>query len=289
MRVQRFETIEDIDASDPTIEEREEYEEPVRAGLLMWAGVDYGDILLRAEAESDVIVWDGGNNDFPFYRPDLWITVLDPLRPGHELEYHPGEVNLRMADVLVVNKVDVANPHDVDRVIANARAMNPTAPIIQTASPVSLEPGPSLAGKRVLVVEDGPTLTHGGMPFGAGTVAVRREGVETIVDPRQHAVGSIVQTFERFPQLGPVLPAMGYGSEQLAELEATIRSVPCDVVVIGTPMDLGRLIDVGHPIRRAVYESVELGEPRFETVLGPVIEEGLSLRDKSEALAGAGS
>jgi len=278
MRVQRFETIADIDASEPTIEEREEYEAPVRAGLLMWAGVDYGEILHHAEQESDIIVWDGGNNDFSFYRPDLLITVLDPLRAGHEMAYHPGEVNLRMADVVVVNKVDVANPNDVNRVIEVVRSVNPNATIIQTASPVRLDPGPEIAGKHVLVVEDGPTLTHGGMPFGAGTVAARQAGVAGIVDPRPYAVGSIVDTFARFPALGPVLPAMGYGEDQLAELEATIRNVPCDAVLTGTPIDLGRLIEVGHPIRHAVYESVEIGEPRLAELLGPVIADAWNAR-----------
>ena len=263
MRVQRFETIEDIDASEPTIEEREEYEAPVRAGILVWAGVDYADVLRAAEEESDVIIWDGGNNDFPFYRPDLFITVLDPLRPGHETEYHPGEVNLRMADLVIINKVDVANPHDVERSIANVRKVNPEAEIIQTASPVRLEPGPTVTGKRVLIIEDGPTVTHGGMPFGAGTVAARRAAVGTIVDPRPYAVGSIAATFDQYPSLGPVLPAMGYGKEQLAELEETIRRVPCDVVITGTPIDLGRIIDVDQPIRHASYDSVEMGEPRL--------------------------
>lgn len=272
MQLQRFETLEDIDASDPTIEEREEYEAPVRAGLLMWAGVDYAEILRAAEAESDVIIWDGGNNDFPFYKPDLFITVLDPLRPGHELEYHPGEVNLRMADIVVLNKVDVANPNDVSTTLDNVRAVNPDATIVQTASPVTLEDGPDIAGKRVLVVEDGPTLTHGGMPFGAGTVAARQAGAGTIVDPRPYAVGSIVDTFDQYPTMGAVLPAMGYGDEQLAELAETINNVPCDVVLIGTPMDLGRIIDVAKPVRHAVYESVEIGEPHLSDLLAPIID-----------------
>jgi predicted GTPase len=278
MRVQRFESLADIDASDPTIEEREEYEEPVRAGLVMWAGVDYAEILHKAEDESDVIVWDGGNNDFPFYRPDLLVTVVDPLRPGHELEYHPGEINLRMADVVVINKIDVSNPRDVTLVMANVRRVNPDALIVQTASPVRLQPGPELAGKRVLVVEDGPTLTHGGMPFGAGTVAARQAGVGTIVDPRPYAVGTIADTLDMWPMLGPVLPAMGYGEDQLRELEETIRNVPCDIVVTGTPIDLGRLIDPGHPMRRAVYESVELGEPKFEDILRGVIDDAWDRR-----------
>jgi predicted GTPase len=270
MRLQRMATLADIDATQPSVEEREEYEAPVMSGLLVWAGVDYGEILTAAEAESDVIVWDGGNNDFPFYRPDLTITVLDPLRAGHELEYHPGEVNLRMADIVVVNKVDVAEPEDIARVLANVGAVNPGATIVQTASPVRLEPGADVAGKRVLVVEDGPTLTHGGMPFGAGTVAARQAGAGVIVDPRPYAVGSIAETFARYPALGPVLPAMGYGDGQLADLAATIRQVPCDVVLTGTPIDLGRIIDAGHPIRHASYQSVEVGEPRLADLVAAV-------------------
>ena len=278
MRIQRFASLDDIDAFDPTIEEREEYEQPVREGLLMWAGVDYEEILRRAEQESDVIVWDGGNNDFPFYRPDLFITVTDPLRPGHELEYHPGEVNLRMADVVVVNKVDAADADDVQRILDNVGSVNPAADIVLTESPIRLEPGPGLADAAVLIVEDGPTLTHGGMPFGAGWVVARQEGVANVIDPRPYATGSIAAVFERFPQLGPVLPAMGYGPEQLADLEETIRAVPCDVVITGTPIDLGRIIDVGHPVRHAVYQSVEVGDVSFREVLGRVIAEALNRR-----------
>jgi len=271
MRVQRFATLEDIDASDPTIEEREEYEAPVREGMVMWAGVDYGEILHRAEQEADVIVWDGGNNDFPFYRPDLFVTVVDPLRPGHELRYHPGEVNVRMADVIVVNKVDIADPRDVVAVIANVRKVNPRVTIVQTRSPVGLEPGPDLGGRRVLVVEDGPTLTHGGMPYGAGTVAARQAGVAEIVDPRPFAVGSIAATFDTYPTLGSVLPAMGYGADQLAELEATIQAVPCDVVVTGTPIDLGRLIDPGHPVRHVTYRTEDAGAPTLADAVAGVV------------------
>lgn len=275
MQIQRFATLEDIDASNPTIEEREEYEAPVGEGLLMWAGVDYGEILRAAEAESDVIVWDGGNNDFPFYKPDWFITVLDPLRPGHELTYHPGEVNLRMADIVVINKVDTADPDDVALAADNVRTVNPSATIVRTASPVRLEDGPSIEGKRVLIVEDGPTLTHGGMPFGAGTVAARKAGVGEIVDPHPYAVGSIIETLDTYPALGPVLPAMGYGEQQLAELEETIRNVPCDVVLTGTPIDIGRIIDTGHPVRHASYSSVEVGEedePRLSDLLERVVE-----------------
>jgi predicted GTPase len=271
MRVQRFATLADIDASDPTIEEREEYEAPVRAGMLMFAGVDYEAILRAAEAEADVIIWDGGNNDFPFYAPDLLITVTDPLRPGHELRYHPGEVNLRMADVVVVNKVDSAEAAAVEAVIATVRETNPRAAIIRAASPVTLEPGPSLEGARVLVVDDGPTITHGGMPYGAGTVAARAAGAGTLVDPRPYAVGSLRDTFATYPDIGLVLPAMGYGEAQLRDLEATIQAVACDVVVVGTPMDLGRILDPGHPLRRATYELQEVGTPTLATVLEPLL------------------
>lgn len=283
MKVQRFASLADIDASHPTVEEREEYEAPVREGLIMWAGVDYAEILRRAELESDVIVWDGGNNDFPFIRPDLMITVVDPLRPGHELTYHPGEVNLRMADVVVVNKVDSASPLDVRKVLANIEWVNPDATIVQTRSPVTLEPGPEVAGKRVLVVEDGPTLTHGGMPYGAGTVAARHAGAATIVDARPYAVGSLVDTLARYPALGPVLPAMGYGNTQLDELEQTIREVPCDVVVIGTPIDLGRLIDPGHPVRRAVYRSEDVGDPTLDQVMERFLTDAMIRRESVSA------
>ena len=210
MRAQRFASLADIDASHPTVEEREEYEAPVRMGMVMYAGVDYSAILERAQAEADVIVWDGGNNDFPFFKPDLLITVADPLRAGHELAYHPGETSLRMADVVVVNKLDTADLDSVGQVIANVEAVNPTAVIVRAASPVSLEEGPSLVGKRVLVVEDGPTITHGGMPFGAGMVAARQAGATTFVNPQPYAVGSIDDTFAQYPSIGTVLPAMGY-------------------------------------------------------------------------------
>jgi predicted GTPase len=267
MRVQRFATIEEIDASHPTVEEREEYEAPVELGMVMYAGVDYADILARAQQEADVIVWDGGNNDFPFYEPDLLITVTDPLRPGHELAYHPGETNLRMADVVVVNKIDSADPEDVERVLADIASVNPRAKVIRAESPVTLDAGEPLTGRRVLVVEDGPTLTHGGMSFGAGTVAARQAGAAEIVDPRPFAVGSLKETFAKYPQLGSVLPAMGYGDEQLRDLEATIDAVECDVVVTGTPFDLGRLIRTRHPLRHARYEIRELGHPTLHEVI----------------------
>jgi len=271
MRVQRFATLADIDAADPTVEEREEYESPVEQGMIMYAGVDYGEILARAEAEAEVIVWDGGNNDFPFYLPDLWITVADPLRAGHELSYHPGEVNVRKADVVVVNKVDSATPEQVQRVIGDVRSLNPRATIIEAESPVTLDPGPPLEGLRVLVVEDGPTLTHGGMTFGAGTVAARQAGAAEIVDPRPWAVGTIADTFVRYPHIGAVLPAMGYGDEQLRELQETIDRVECDVVVTGTPFDLARLVSTRHPLRHARYELRELGQPTLAELIDPIV------------------
>ncbi len=271
MRVQRFGTLGDIEASHPTIEEREEYELPVREGMVMWAGVDYEAILRAAEAEADVIVWDGGNNDMSFYRPDLMITVVDPLRPGHECGWYPGEVNLRLADVVVVNKIDSAQQSDVDAVLANVRRLAPNSIIVRAESPVVLSAGLPLAGARVLVVEDGPTITHGGMPFGAGTVAARQAGAAELVDPRPYAVGSIAATFEKYPHIGPVLPAMGYGDEQLADLTATIAAVPCDVVVTGTPIDLARIVRIDRPVRHASYSLREIGNPDLAAVLAPFI------------------
>ena len=273
MRVQRFTSRAEIDASNPTIEEREEYERPVELGMVMYAGVDYAAILDQAEADADVIVWDGGNNDFPFFRPDVFVVVTDPLRPGHELRYHPGEANLRMADVVVVNKVDSATPEQVGRVLADVTAISPAATVVRAESPVTLSPGPTLVGKSVLVVDDGPTITHGEMPFGAGAVAAKNAGAAEIIDPRPWAVGSIAEVFERFRHIGHVLPAMGYGHEQLKELEATINATPCDVVVTGTPIDLGRLIKVKHPIRHATYELRELGRPTLEEALTPILSQ----------------
>ncbi len=279
MRVQRFASVEDIDASHPTIEEREEYEEPVRAGMVMYAGVDYEAILRQAENEADVILWDGGNNDFPFYAPDLLIVVTDPLRPGHELLYHPGETNLRMADVVVVNKVDSAEAQNVEQVVKNVEAVNPLATIVLAKSPPRFDDGPDVLGRRVLVVEDGPTLTHGEMPFGAGLVAARNAGAATIVDPRPYAVGSLRRVFEDWPQLQNVLPAMGYSDAQLDELQETINAVPCDVVVTGTPIDLSRLIHSERPIRHVRYELEEVGEPTLASVLEPVVAQALSERE----------
>ena len=281
MRVQRFATLADIDASHPTVEEREEYEAPVRMGMLMYAGVDYEQILRRAEEESDVVVWDGGNNDFPFFAPDLLIVVADPLRAGHELLYHPGEVNLRMADVVVINKVDSAEAESVEQVVANVETVNPMATLLFAKSPPELDGGPELLGKRVLIVDDGPTLTHGEMPFGAGLVAARNAGAAKFVDPRPYAVGSIKETLAKWPQLTNVLPAMGYSEEQLRELEETINAASCDVVVTGTPVDLSRLIASRHPVRQVRYELEEVGRPTIEEVLAPIVARAKSLQPET--------
>jgi predicted GTPase len=270
--VQRFATLEDIDASNPTIEEREEYERPVEMGMVMYAGVDYGAILEQAQDEADVVIWDGGNNDFSFFRPDLTIVVADPLRAGHAMRFHPGEANLRMADVVVINKVDSASAEQIDDVLRDIAQLSPTATVIRAASPVTLEDGPSLAGKHVLVIEDGPTITHGGMPFGAGTVAARKAGAIP-VDPRPFVVGSIAETLARFPHIEAVVPAMGYSEEQLRDLEATINGADCDAVIAGTPMGLRRLVSSTRPIREVTYELEEYGTPRLSDVLMPIIEE----------------
>jgi predicted GTPase len=271
MRVQRFTTLEEIDAAHPTVEEREEYEIPVQMGMTVYAGVDYAAVLELAQKECDVLIWDGGNNDLPFVRPDLHIVVTDPLRSGHEVTYHPGETNLLMADVVVVNKVDSAERSDVERVIEQIERVNPLATIITARSPVTLDPGPPLQGKRVLVVEDGPTLTHGGMAFGAGTVAALTDGAAELVDPRSFARGSIAGLYETYPHLGRVLPAMGYSDEMLDDLRETIDASDADVVVAGTPIDLARLVETRHPIRRARYELEEVGRPTIADVLAPLL------------------
>jgi predicted GTPase len=278
IRVQRLATLADVDASHATLEEREEYERPIAMGMIVYAGVDYGDVVRQAQAEADVLVWDGGNNDFPFIKADLLIVVVDPMRPGQELDYHPGETNLRMADAVLVNKVDSASAEQVRQVLADVEAVNPAASVLRAASPVALEEGPTLGDKAVLVVEDGPTVTHGGMSFGAGTVAAQQHGARIQVDPRPYAVGSIAQTLRRYRHIGPVLPAMGYSDEQLRELEATINATECDVVVTGTPIDLGRLIRSRHPIRRATYDLQPLGVPTLEELLTPVIEQARRAR-----------
>lgn len=265
--VQRFETMEDLARADCTIEEREEYEQHLATGVVVYAGVDYEPILRRAEAEADVIVWDGGNNDTPFFRPDLEIVVADPHRSGHELTYYPGSVNFRRAQVLVINKVDTASEQDVERIEANVRKLNPKATIVLATSPVQIEGGSeAVRGKRVLVIEDGPTLTHGGMSFGAGLVAARKAGAE-IVDPRPALVGSLLDTFRTYPHIGDVLPAMGYSISQIAELERTVNACACDAVLVATPIDLGRLIRIDKPALRVTYSLAELGKPTLADVL----------------------
>jgi predicted GTPase len=268
--VQRFETYDDLAKHDVTIEEREEYEPHIDAGRIVYAGVDYEKILRQAEQEADVVIWDGGNNDLPFYLPDVYITVVDPHRPDHALYYHPGETNVRLADAIVINKVDTASLEDVEIAWETSRALNADAVMIEAASPLFVEDGESLRGKRVLVVEDGPTLTHGEMAYGAGWVAARRFGAE-IVDPRPYAVGSIADTYEKYPTTGEVLPAMGYGDEQVAELAETIAAADVDAVVIGTPIDLRRLIEIDRPTVRVRYELQEIGEPTLEDVLAPLL------------------
>ena len=265
--VERFATYADLDKYECTIEEREEYEPHIDKGTVVYAGVDYERILRQAETEADIILWDGGNNDTPFYKPDLYLVVADPHRPGHELTYYPGETNLRMADVVIVNKVDTATPENVEIVKANVRAVNPDAVIVEAASPITAVDKEPVRGKRVLVIEDGPTLTHGGMSYGAGYIAAQRFGAAEIVDPKPYAVGSIKETYKKYPNAGNVLPAMGYGPKQIKELDATIDAVPCDVVVSGTPIDLGRVLTPNKPIVQVRYELDEIGHPNLEDVL----------------------
>jgi predicted GTPase len=267
-RVQRFASYEDLDEADATVEEREEYEAHLAAETVVYAGVDYEEILKAAQAEADVVIWDGGNNDLPFFRPDVHLVVADPHRPGHETRYHPGEANLRMADVVVINKVDTAEPDNVDRVEATARELNPDAVIIRAASPVTVDDPAAVEGKRVLVIEDGPTLSHGEMTYGAGVVAARAHGAADIVDPRPYVVGSLKGVYERYP-VGPVLPAMGYSDEQIDELERTIDAAPVDVVLIATPVDLAKVADIRKPSVRVRYELAEMeGYPTIADVLG---------------------
>jgi len=264
---QRFASHQDLDRYECTIEEREEYEPHINNGIVVYAGVDYEKILREAEKEADMIVWDGGNNDLPFLSPNLHIVVADPHRPGHELTYYPGETNLRMADVVVINKVDTADPRNIETVRKNIKRVNPDATIVETASPITVDNPELVKKKRVLVVEDGPTLTHGNMAYGAGTIAAKRLGASEIVDPRPYSVGSIKDTFKEYAHLGAVLPAMGYGKEQVGELEDTINATPCDVVVIGTPIDLRRLLHLNKPTIRAKYELQEISKPNLEDVL----------------------
>jgi predicted GTPase len=270
-RVQRFESFDDLDRANVTIEEREEYEPHLRNGTVVYAGVDYGAILEQAQKECDVLVWDGGNNDYPFYRPTVHIVVADPLRAGHELSYHPGETNFRMADAIVINKVDSATPDQLAEVSRSAGMLNPRAMVIRANSPVRVEGDTDVKGKRVLVIEDGPTLTHGEMKYGAGVVAARREGAAEIVDPRQWAVGSMKDVYAKY-HVGPVLPAMGYSEQQLREFESMINQTPVDVVVIATPVDLRPLVDIRKPAVRVFYDLEEIeGSPTVEEALAPVL------------------
>jgi len=269
---QRYASYADLDRYECTIEEREEYEPHIDRGVIVYAGVDYASILAEAEKEADIILWDGGNNDLPFYLPDLHIVVLDPHRPGHELRYHPGEANLRAADVVVINKIDTAEPAGVATVRQSILEANPTATVIDAASPIYVDEPAAIRGKRVLVIEDGPTLTHGEMAYGAGVVAAGRFGAAQIVDPRPYAVGSIRATYEKYPTTGDVLPAMGYGAEQVAELEQTINRTPCDLIIIATPIDLRRLVRIEHPSQRVRYELQEIGKPDLADVLEPWLQ-----------------
>jgi predicted GTPase len=264
---QRFASYEDLEKADCTIEEREEYEPHLARGILVFAGVDYQRILDMAEKEVDILLWDGGNNDLPFYRSDLHIVVVDPHRPGHEYAYHPGEANVRMADVVVINKVDTAPAESVLAVRANLERLNPRAIVIEAASPIFVDDPQAIRGKRVLVVEDGPTLTHGEMAYGAGWVAARRFGAAEIVDPRPYAVGTIAATYAKYPTTGQVLPAMGYSDGQVRELEQTINNAQADLVLIGTPIDLSKLMDLNKPAQRIRYELQEIGEPTLAQIL----------------------
>ncbi len=265
--VQRFASYDDLERYKCTIEEREEYEPHLDRGNVVYAGVDYKRILREAEKEADVILWDGGNNDLPFYKPDIHIVVADPHRPGHELTYHPGEANLRLADIVVINKIDTAYPENIELVRNNIRRVNPNAEIVEAASPIFVEGGDQIRGKRVLVVEDGPTLTHGEMSYGAGYVAAKKYGAAEIVDPHPYAVGSIRETYAKYPQTGAVLPAVGYSEKQLAELQETINATPAELVVVATPINLGRVLQLNKPYVRVKYELQEIGFPTLEELL----------------------
>ncbi|HSD82876.1 MAG TPA: cyclic 2,3-diphosphoglycerate synthase [Anaerolineae bacterium] len=265
--VQRFAAYKDLDAHECTIEEREEYEPHIDRGVVIYAGVDYEAILRQAEQEADIVLWDGGNNDISFYKSDLHIVVADPHRPGHELSYHPGETNLRMADVVVINKIDTADLEHIARVRDSIMKVNPNATVVEAASPIFVDDPAAIRGKSVLVIEDGPTLTHGEMAYGAGVVAARRFGAAEIIDPRPYAVGSIVATYQKYPTTGTVLPAMGYGPEQMRELGETINNTPCDLVLVATPIDLRRVVEINRPSQRVGYELQEIGRPTLVELL----------------------
>lgn len=270
-KVQRFASLEDLDKHNCTIEEREEYEPHIVSGTVIYAGVDYEAILREAEKEADIILWDGGNNDLPFYQPDLHIVVVDPHRPGDELYYYPGEANLRMADVVVINKMDTADSDDILEVRENIKAVNPTAMVIDAASPIFVDDFEKIQGKKVLVVEDGPTLTHGEMTYGAGTVAAEKYGALELVDPRPFTVGTISETFEKYPEIGTLLPAMGYGDGQMKDLETTINNSDADLVIIGTPIDLRKVININKQALRVHYELQEIGQPTLVDALKKIV------------------
>ena len=276
---QRYGSLEDLDKYRCTIEEREEYEPLITNGITLYAGVYYEHILREAEKEADIIIWDGGNNDFPFFKSDLEIVVVDPLRPGHEVSYYPGEVNLRTADVIVINKMVSASPEDITTVRKNIAKYNPKATVIDAASPLTVEGWEKIKGKRVLVVEDGPTLTHGEMEYGAGAVAAWKFGAKELVDPRPYAVGSIKTTYEKYSHLGTILPAMGYGKKQIEELEKTINAVDCDLVLVGTPIDLGRIVNIKHEAVRVKYDLQEIGHPTLMDIVKPFLEKKGLLKD----------
>jgi len=269
-KVQRFAELSDLEKHKCTIEEMEEYEPYIAQGNVIYAGVDYAAILEAAEKDPkgcDIVLWDGGNNDFPFFKPDLMVTVADPHRPGHEVSYYPGEINLRIADVVVINKIDTAAPENIQQVRENIAKLNPDATVVDAASPIMVDNPDVIKGKRVLVIEDGPTLTHGGMSYGSGVVAAQRYGAREMVDPRPYTVGTITETFKRYPHIGPLLPAMGYGNEQLKELATTINKTDCDAVVVATPINLGRIIDIKKPNTRVYYELQEIGRPNLDDIL----------------------
>jgi len=271
-KVQRFAELSDLTKHKCTIEEMEEYEPHINTGTIVYAGVDYEAIVREAEKEADVILWDGGNNDLPFYQTDLLIVVVDPHRPGHEESYYPGETNLRLADVVVINKIETADPDDVEYVRENIRNINPNATIVDAASPISVEDASIITGKKVLVVEDGPTLTHGEMQLGAGIVAAIKFGAEEMIDPRPFTVGKLTETFEKYPEIGQLLPAMGYGEQQMKDLETTINNTECEGVVIGTPIDLRRIANIKHPSTRVTYDLQEIGSPNLDEIVNEFLK-----------------
>lgn len=278
-KVQRYAELSDLKKHKCTIEEMEEYEPHIVRGNIIYAGVDYEAILRAAEKDPDgcdVVVWDGGNNDFSFYKSDLYITLMDPLRPGHELNYYPGGINVRLADTIIINKIDTAPPEGIQEVRDNIEKLNPKATVIDAASPVKVDDASIIRGKKVLVVEDGPTLTHGGMKLGAGTVAAKKYGAAELVDPRPYLTGKLAETFAIYPEIGPILPAMGYSAQQLADLETTINNTDCDAVVVGTPIDLSRVINIKHPHTRVYYDLQCIGEPTLKDVMDEFVKTKVS-------------